>query len=147
MSEYLRNLQAPAKTRCLQKLSFLGLDDTDDSYCDVIASKFRDDMTLRPPVEFGNIFGYFVSRPGLYTQEQLLAWKQLDAYNYFQSGHVRTILAWRKKNVCLLKSLVNPSQKSPDDAHHCWVHVRPSPIVHVHLSNQHHRRLIVSHFF
>ena len=81
MSEYLRNLQAPAKTRYLRKLSLLRLDDTDDPYCDVIASKFSDDMTLRPPVEFGNIFGYFVSRPGLYTQEQLLAWKQLDAYN------------------------------------------------------------------
>ena len=60
MSKYLRNLQAPAKTRYLRKLSLLGLDDTDDPYCDVIASKFRDDMTLQPPVEFGNIFGFFV---------------------------------------------------------------------------------------
>ena len=83
MSEYLQSLQAPAKTRYIQKLNVLGLDDTqsDDPYCDATASKFRDDMTLWPPVEFGHIFGYFVSRPGLYTQEQLLAWKQLNAYN------------------------------------------------------------------
>ena len=46
MSEYLRSLQAPAKTRYLRKLNLLGLDDTDDPYCDATASKFRDDMTL-----------------------------------------------------------------------------------------------------
>ena len=77
----------PAKTRYLRKLNLLELDDTDDPYCDATASKFRDDMMLWPSVEFGNVFCYFVSRPGL------------------------------------LKSLVNPSQKSPDDAHHCWVAV------------------------
>ena len=43
MSEYLRSLQAPAKTY-LRKLNLLGLDDTDDPYCDA-SSKFRDDMT------------------------------------------------------------------------------------------------------
>ena len=65
----------PAKTRYLRKLNLLELDNTDDPYCDTTASKFRDDMMLWPSVEFGNIFGYFVSRPGLYKQEQLLACK------------------------------------------------------------------------
>ena len=30
----------------------------------------------------------------MYTQEQLLSWKQMDAFNYFQAGHVRTVLFW-----------------------------------------------------
>ena len=49
-----------------------------------------DDMTLRPPVEFGHIFCYSIQRPGVYTQQQLVQWKSLDAYNYFRSGHVQS---------------------------------------------------------
>ena len=29
--------------------------------------------------------------PGLYTFEQLLSWKQIKGYNYFQSKYVRTV--------------------------------------------------------
>ena len=44
-------------------------------------------------MEYGHIFAYFIRRPGLYTQEQLISWKQLDAYNYFQAGYVRNVLS------------------------------------------------------
>ena len=94
MSEYFLRLQGHAKARYVEKLHLLGLKECDDPYSDLNSSKFVDDMTKWPAVEYGHIFGYFVTRPGLYTQEQLLAWKQLDAFNYFQSGYVRTILVW-----------------------------------------------------
>lgn len=122
MSEYLRTLQGLAKARYIEKLRLVGLEECDDPYSE--SSKFTDDLTLWPAVEYGHIFGYFISRPGLYTQEQLLAWKQLDAYNYFQCGYVRTILVRRAGNIRLLKALVNPSQRSPDSAHHCWLAVK-----------------------
>ena len=77
-------------------------------------------------MEYGhNIFTYFIRRPGLYTQEQLLSWKQLDAYSYFQAGYVRTVLSkgfsHDGSTFCLLKAKVNPSQKSPDLAHEAWI--------------------------
>lgn len=121
MSEYFQCLQGPARVRYLEKLHLVGLEGSGDPYSEANSSKFTDDLTLWPAVEYGHIFGYFITRPGLYTQEHLLAWKQLDAYNYFQSGYVRKILVWSLGNIRLLKSLVNPSQRSPDSAHHCWL--------------------------
>ena len=55
----------------------------------------------------------------MYTQEQLLSWKQMDAYGYFQAGYVRTVYSFvfthLGKCYVLLKSNMNPSQKSPDE--------------------------------
>ena len=50
-------------------------------------------MRLWPPVEFGHIFcyRYLIERPGVYTRQELLQRKQLEAYNYFKSGFVRTV--------------------------------------------------------
>ena len=49
-----------------------------------------------PAVKYGHCI-IFIRRPDLYIQEELLAWKLLDAYNYFQNGYVRTILRERSK--------------------------------------------------
>ena len=124
MSVYFSGLQGCARARYLEKLHLLGLEECNDPYSESNSSKFVDNMTLWPPLEYGHIFGYFVTRPDLYTQEQLLAWKQLDAYNYFQSGYVRTVLVSAVGSIRLLKALVNPSQRSPDSAHHCWVAIK-----------------------
>ena len=122
MSQCLRGILEPARVRYVKKLQLIGLQDLDNPYREENESRFCDNMTLWPPVEYGHIFSYFVMRPGLYTREQLLAWKQLDSYNYFRSGYVRTNLAWN--SVCLLKTLVNPRQKSPDNVHCCWIAVK-----------------------
>ena len=47
-----------------------GLEECDDPYSDLNSSKFIDDLTKWPAVEYCHIFGYFVTRPVLYTQEQ-----------------------------------------------------------------------------
>ena len=126
MSEYLLRLQGHAKkARYVEKLHLLGLKECDGPYSDLKSSKFVDDLTKWPAVEYGHIFGYFVTRPGLYTQEQLLSWKQLDAYNYLQSGYARTILVWVvSSSLRLLKAFVNPSKRSADSTHHCWLAVK-----------------------
>ena len=81
-------------------------------------------MSLWPRVEYGNIFCYFINRLGTYTQEQLLSWKQLEAYNYFESGFVRTVLAMEfgqgAQKCCMLKAKANPSQRTADQIHEAW---------------------------
>ena len=124
MSEYFQCLQGRARLRYLEKLHLVGLEDSDDPYSELNSSKFTDDLTKWPAVEYSHIFRYFITRPGLYTQEQLVAWKQLDAYNYFLTGHVRKISVSSLGSIRLLKALVNPSQRSPDSAHHCWLAVK-----------------------
>ena len=61
----------------------------------------------------------------MYTQEQLLYWKQLDVYNYFVNGYVRTLMSMTfgsgSGHFGLLNIKVNPSQKSADQANETWV--------------------------
>ena len=114
------SLDPVAKERYRQKLKILGLDEKCDPYLD--DGGYVDDMTLWPPVEFGHIFCYFIERPGVYTQQELMQWKSLDAYNYFQSGHVRLVtVRCVNPTTCVLKAVVNPSQSSADKAHEAWV--------------------------
>ena len=81
-----------AKSRYREKLQTVGLTIEDDTYIPENHKNYlTDNMSLRPKVEYGHIFAYFIERPGVYTQQQLLSWKQLESYNYFQNGYVRTI--------------------------------------------------------
>ena len=122
MSDYFTSLDPVARKRYVERLNLLGLDQSGDPYANSNSGKFANDMTKWPPVEFGHVFFYFIERPGLYTRRQL--WKSLDAYKYFQSGHVRPILVWSFQQFCMLKPVVNPSQSSPDKAHCAWVATR-----------------------
>ena len=125
MSEYYESLGSKERARYITKLEAVGLALEDDPYSKESGRNFEANMTSWPPLEYGHIFGYFISRPGLYTLEQLLSWKQLEGYNYFQSNYVRTVYARRigsgGTTLCLLKAFVNPSQRTPDKAHQAWV--------------------------
>ena len=60
MSDYYKKLDSIAKTRYLEKLKLLGLDEMDDPYDPVNSHNFVDDMIRWPPVEYGNIFCYYI---------------------------------------------------------------------------------------
>ena len=128
-SSYYDSLPNEAKERYVAKLESVGLSLSDDPYLSQNDSKFSSEMSLWPSIEYGHIFTYYISRPGTYTQEQLISWKQLEAYNYFQSGHVRTVSSFAFGSgggrCVILKAVVNPSQKSPDKAHQAWVIAKP----------------------
>ena len=90
----------------------------------ITEKEWINDPSLRPPVQFGDIWNYLVNTPGQYTAESLRAYKSLDGYNFFVSGHVRDV--WYRsvsESVCYLKSFVLPSQKAPErkNWHECWV--------------------------
>ena len=80
--QYLQSLDHISRKRYLQRLKVLGLAE-DDPYLETKLERFTDQMTAWPQVEFGHIFGYFIKRPGVFTQEKLLDWKSLQAYNFF----------------------------------------------------------------
>ena len=90
-SEYCKGLDPVSKKRYLEKLK---LSEDGDPYAPDNATKFMDDMSKWPPVEFGHIFCYNIECPGVYTRCQLMQWKSLEAYNYFQSDHVRAVKVW-----------------------------------------------------
>ncbi len=88
MSEYCKSLEGVAKQRYTKKINLLGHQEEDEPYSERSLLKFIDDLTLWPPVEYGHNICYFVERPGVYTKQELMQWKSLQAYNYFQSGLV-----------------------------------------------------------
>ena len=124
MSDYFGQLDHISRHRYIEKLELLDMKEEDDPYASRNDKDFDDDMRKFPPVEYGHIFCYFIERPGVYTRRQLLQWKSLEAYNYFQSGHVRAVRVKKLSNYCVLLAHVNPSQNSPDKAHLAWVGVR-----------------------
>ena len=91
ISMHYESLEAKAKQRHGEKLSCVGLSIGDDPYLPINDCRFVNDMATWPWIEYGHIFGYFITQPGVYTQQQLLSWKQLDAFNFFQAGYVRTV--------------------------------------------------------
>ena len=78
------SLDPIAKARYREKLDLLGINEQFEPYIS------DDDFTSSwPPIEFGHIYCYFIERPGVYTKQQLMHWKSLEAYNYFVSRHVK----------------------------------------------------------
>ena len=115
MSDYIHRLLPAAKASYLAKLELLGLIAQGDPYAACNTDRFEDDMTLWPRPTSGSIYS---TRPSM-------QWKSLEAYNYFESGHVREVKIWIISNSnCVLKGLVNPSQRSPDEPHHPWIAVK-----------------------
>lgn len=79
-----------------------------------------------PPVQYGDIYNYLINTPGLYTAEAMKAYKSLDGYNFFVSGHVGQIMYYVNENmktVCLMKCAVMPSQKmtTKKGRHQVWI--------------------------
>ncbi len=75
-------------------------------------------------MEYGDIYNYLIDSKGRYTKESLKAFKSLEAYNYFVSGHVRTVYLYEpseQSKYVILMAEVNPSQKSPNGPHKAWV--------------------------
>ena len=133
MSSYFNGLDPIARGRYEEKLTLLGLSKQEGPYLLWNTDKFVESMSLWPPVEYGHIFCYFVERPGVFTRSELMHWKSLEAYNYFQSGHVRNIKVYKAQSSSIL---VNHSQSAPNNAHQAWVGLRADgKVIAVHCTS------------
>jgi len=124
-SDYQATLDLEAKKRYKEKLK-LESEELADPYA-ISENEWCDDVTKWPSVEYGDIYNYLIESEGRYTKESLKAYKSLEAYNYFASGHVRKVYYYEsssRSKYVVFKASVNPSQKSPIDPHETWVIVR-----------------------
>lgn len=83
MATYLDSLLEPEQRRYKEKLKMLSLESTLIDPFDIEKEKWIDDITLWPPVEYGEIYSYLIETPGQFTKESLKAYKSLDAFNYY----------------------------------------------------------------
>lgn len=122
LSNYVKSLDPVAKSRYLDKLRCNnGLLQLPDPYQ---LKGWQNNPSLWPDLTFGDIYTYLIERPGIYTRESLKAFKSLEAYQFFISGHVK--LVWYHSITddvpfCFVKAKVIPSQRINDKPHDPWV--------------------------
>ena len=83
---YLDSLSAPEKRRYREKLQVIYNSNDRAALVDLYTiedEKWKDDVSLWPPVEFGEIYTYQIDTPGQFTREKMKAYKSLDAFNYY----------------------------------------------------------------
>ena len=133
-SAYYYVLDKTAKTRYREKLRMLG--EMEDPY--ITSSKIHTDdaecldWLKWPDVEYGDIFNYCITSPNGYSQEELKAYKSLDAYKFFVDGWVSDILVWvvpSQPKACVVTGRVRHSQKMLDDPLQPWVAVEKKGLV------------------
>jgi len=81
MSSCYETLDMMGKERYKEKLEPVHFSISDKPYSPSHTKKFCSDMSQWPKIKYGHIFGYFISRPGTYTQEQLLLGSSGNADN------------------------------------------------------------------
>ncbi|KAG0425942.1 hypothetical protein HPB47_026935 [Ixodes persulcatus] len=70
-----------------------------------------------------NITLYLLFTPSQFTPETLEAYKSLEAYNYFVSGHVQDVRLWQPDghDTCFVRANVRPSQRATGPPQDAWV--------------------------
>ena len=130
MSDYVGQLDYEARKRYFSKLEIDG-GKFPDPYS-IQEDQWIDDAEKWPDLEYGDIYNYLIDTPGPYTKENLRAYKSLEAYNFFYSGHVRTVLYYEISSTSshvFLSAKVNPSQKSASNPHEAWVLMKRSGLI------------------
>ena len=87
-SAYYQELDEPPKARYRETLT--GIGDIDDPYLMAKRGSFVE-WQQWPEIEYPDIFNYLIATPSLYSQDQLKAYKSLDAYNFCANGWVGDI--------------------------------------------------------
>ncbi|XP_041373282.1 uncharacterized protein LOC121386449 [Gigantopelta aegis] len=124
LSQYVLNLDSIARSRYETKLKVhQGTISLPDPY-NIPQDQWIEAMNKWPPVEYADMYNYLVNTPGIYTKEATRAYKSLDGYNFFISGHVHTCLFYdiaEDSPVCFIKASVTPSQSVTKKPHEPWV--------------------------
>ena len=120
LTDYFTALDPVAKSRYESKLTYNGRSNEEIMLPDPYALKeWHNDPLSCPDLTFGDIYTYLhvIDIPGIYTRESLKAYKSLEAYEFFLSGHVK--LLWfhtiaEDVPFCFIKGKVIPSQRLND---------------------------------
>ncbi|XP_077375730.1 uncharacterized protein LOC144017729 [Festucalex cinctus] len=122
----LSNMDGASKKKYLEKLDQAGMRDPyalpGYLFCALEHCKIGDLPNLR----YDDILNYIICATSMYTQEELREYKSLDAYKYFEDGHVRETGVWEipGKESYLIVSKVTRSQLQNKPPLRVWVVVQ-----------------------
>ena len=95
--------------------------------CDIHEKEWKQDETILPDISFADITFYLLETPSEFTRDKIRAYKSLEAYNFFLSGHVQDIFIYNKvttnSSYLFIKSSVLPSQRQgqKEDLYGVWI--------------------------
>ena len=111
-STYVNKLDSTARARYKFKLSY---DNEKNCLPDPYTlPNWINNPSEWPDLSFGDIYIYLIETPSQFDKKSLKAYKSLEAFNYFISGHGKTI--WyhpvsERSPFCFIKADVIPSQR------------------------------------
>ena len=89
------------------------------------ASQWSSEESLLPDITFADITFYLIETSSEFTRDKIRAYKSLEAYNFFVSGHVNDVYIHKvaKSDFSLIKSLVLPSKRQgqKETLYNVWV--------------------------
>ena len=104
---YSSNLNSDDRKKYEEKLITAAGTVLPDLY--TLAESWKDNAKLLPDITWADIYNYPINTPSLYTNENLKAYKFLEAYNFFVSGHVHDVAYHGINNLsefCFIKTKV-----------------------------------------
>ena len=103
-SEYFESLSEEDKKGYLAKLTLSTGEQLPDPF--ILHSNWSDDVSLLPDITYPDIYHYLIEYPSQFSKESLKAYKSLESYNFFVSGHVQNVYnheVEKKSMFCFIK--------------------------------------------
>ena len=91
-SEYFQSLGEEHKKGYLAKLTLSTGEQLPDPF--ILHSNWSDDVSLLPDITYPDIYHYLIS------EESLKAYKSLESYTFFVSGHVQNVYHHKVEKKC-----------------------------------------------
>ena len=88
-SDYYRSLSSNDKTWYENKLTLSDGRKLPDPY--TLHEGWRSDVTLMQDISWPDVYNYLINTPNTFSKESLKAYKSLEAYNFYENGHVQDI--------------------------------------------------------
>ena len=106
-SEYFESLSEEDKKGYLAKLTLSTGEQLPDPF--ILLSNWSDDVSLLPDITYPDIYHYLIEYRSLFSKESLKAYKSLESYSFFVSGHVQNVYyheVEKKCKFCFIKTEV-----------------------------------------
>ncbi|XP_041362106.1 uncharacterized protein LOC121378072 [Gigantopelta aegis] len=123
---YMDELPVEALVRYKAKLDIVGLHQCPYK---LKADEWTNNPKQWPKIEYPDVYHYLINTPGVFSQQPKANHRSLEAYNFFVSGWVQTVLHIKVGTNTVLKADVKPSWRVTEDCHHSWVAVDNSACV------------------
>ena len=106
-SEYFEFLSEEDKKDYLAKLTLSTGEQLPDPF--ILHSNWPDHVSSLPDITYPDIYHFLIEYQSQFSKESLKAYKSLESYNFFVSGHVQNVYCHeveKKSNFCFIKTEV-----------------------------------------